>query len=103
MRRARRSAGCAPRAAAALPRRRPPLCPAPPASTSPRADPAMRNFFEPAAAAPPWLRQVLSSIRAALGDIWPAPLRLKDYATADLPAAADFAQGLAWDSTNQTV
>jgi hypothetical protein len=61
----------------------------------------MRNFFEPATAAPSWLRQVLSSIRAALGDIWPAPLRLKDYATADLPAAADFAQGLVYDSTTQ--
>ena len=59
----------------------------------------MRNFFEPATAAPPWLRQVLASIRAALTDIWPAPLRLKDYATADLPDAADFAQGLVWDST----
>jgi hypothetical protein len=59
----------------------------------------MRNFFEPAAAAPSWLRQVLTSIRAALGDIWPAPLRLKDYATAELPAAADFAQGLVWDGT----
>jgi hypothetical protein len=58
----------------------------------------MRNFFEPTAS-PAWLRQVLSSIRAALGDIWPAPLRLKDYATADLPAAADFAQGLVWDAT----
>lgn len=58
----------------------------------------MRNFFEPTAS-PAWLRQVLSSIRAALGDIWPAPLRLKDYATADLPAAADFAQGLIWDAT----
>ena len=58
----------------------------------------MRNFFEPTAS-PLWLRPVLSSIRAALGDIWPAPLRLKDYATADLPAAADFAQGLVWDST----
>src|SRR6185295_10852503 len=59
----------------------------------------MRNFFEPATASPSWLRQVLSSIRAALGDIWPAPLRLKDYAAADLPAAADFAQGLAWNAT----
>ena len=58
----------------------------------------MRNFFEPTAA-PAWLRQVLSSARAALGDIWPAPLRLKDYPTAELPPAADFAQGLAWDST----
>src|SRR6185295_10506494 len=60
----------------------------------------MRNFFEPATAAPLWLRQVLSSIRAALGDIWPAPLRLKDYATADLPSAADFAQGLAYNLTS---
>jgi hypothetical protein len=58
----------------------------------------MRNFFEPTAS-PVWLRQVLNSIRAALGDIWPAPLRLKDYAAADLPAAADFAQGLAWNAT----
>jgi hypothetical protein len=58
----------------------------------------MRNFFEPTAS-PSWLRQVLTSIRAALGDIWPAPLRLKDYATAELPAAADFAQGLVWDGT----
>ena len=58
----------------------------------------MRNFFEPSTA-PAWLKQVLSSIRAALGDVWPAPLRLKDYATADLPDAADFKQGLAWDAT----
>lgn len=58
----------------------------------------MRNFFEPTAA-PSWLRQVLSSIRAALGDVWPVPLRLKDYATADLPVAADFVQGLAWNAT----
>lgn len=57
----------------------------------------MRNFFEPAGV--PWLKQVLASIRAALGDIWPAPLRLKDYATVDLPAAADFTQGLVYDST----
>jgi hypothetical protein len=58
----------------------------------------MRNFFEPTAS-PAWLRQVLTSVRAALGDIWPTPLRLKDYATADLPDAADFAQGLAWNAT----
>jgi hypothetical protein len=62
----------------------------------------MRNFFEPTAA-PSWLKQVLNSLRAALGDTWPFPLRLKDYATADLPAAADFRQGLVWDSTSQTV
>lgn len=59
----------------------------------------MRNFFEPAAASPPWLRQVLSSIRAALGDIWPGPLRLKDYEAAALPAAAEFAQGLVYEAT----
>lgn len=58
----------------------------------------MRNFFEPTAS-PSWLRQVLNSIRAALGDIWPAPLRLKHYAAVDLPAAADFTQGLAWNAT----
>jgi hypothetical protein len=58
----------------------------------------MRNFFEPTASSA-WLRQVLTSVRAALGDIWPAPLRLKHYAAADLPAAADFAQGLAWNAT----
>ena len=62
----------------------------------------MRSFFEPTAA-PPWLKQVLSSIRAALGDIWPAPLRLKDYADAELPAAAEFGQGLAWNATRLTV
>jgi hypothetical protein len=62
------------------------------------AEPGMRNFFEPTAS-PAWLRQVLNSIRASLGDIWPTPLRLKDYAAADLPPAADFAQGLAWNAT----
>ncbi len=62
----------------------------------------MRSFFEPASG-PSWLKQVLSSIRAALGDIWPAPLRLKDYATADLPTAADFTGGLAWNVTSLTI
>ena len=62
----------------------------------------MRSFFEPTAA-PSWLKQVLSSIRAALGDIWPAPLRLKDYADAELPAAAEFGQGLAWNATRLTI
>ena len=62
----------------------------------------MRRFFEPATA-PAWLKPVLTSLRAALGDIWDVPLRLKDYATADLPAAADFAQGLVYDRTAVTV
>lgn len=59
----------------------------------------MRNIFEPSDA-PAWLKQVLSSIRSALGDIWPGPLRLKDYATVDRPAAADFSGGLIYDSTD---
>ena len=37
----------------------------------------MRRFFEPATA-PAWLKPVLTSLRAALGDIWDVPLRLKD-------------------------
>src|SRR5581483_800000 len=62
----------------------------------------MRNFFQPASG-PPWLTQVLNSIRAALGDIWFGPLRLKDYATPDLPAAASFGQGVAWNATTLRV
>jgi len=62
----------------------------------------MRSFFEPAQA-PPWLKQVLSSIRAALGDVWPSPLRLKDYTAADLPAAADWGQGIAWNATSLAI
>lgn len=58
----------------------------------------MRAFFRPAQA-PQWLGDVLNSIRGALSDIWPTPLRLSNYATADLPPAADWAQGLAYDST----
>ena len=62
----------------------------------------MRRYFEPATA-PAWLKPVLTSLRAALGDVWDVPLRLKDYAGADLPAAADFAQGLVYDRTAVTV
>lgn len=58
----------------------------------------MRQFFAPANA-PEWLRTVLNSIRAALSDIWPTPLRLNDYTTTMLPPAADWKQGLAYDST----
>lgn len=58
----------------------------------------MRNFFRPAQA-PQWLGDVLSSIRAALSDIWPTPIRLGDYATTGLPPAADWSQGVAYDST----
>ena len=59
----------------------------------------MRNFFEPAAA-PAWLRQVLSSIRAALGDVWPAPLRLFQADTGERPDAAAFKSGLIYDLTD---
>lgn len=61
----------------------------------------MRNFFRPSSA-PEWLGDVLASIRAALSDIWPTPLRLSDYTTATLPPAADWKQGLAYDSTLNT-
>ena len=42
---------------------------------------------------------VKREIGDALRTILPHPLRLKDYATADLPTAADFTQGLVYDST----
>lgn len=58
----------------------------------------MRQFFAPADA-PLWLRLVLGSIRDALSDVWTTALRLKDYTTANLPPAADWKQGLAYDST----
>jgi hypothetical protein len=62
----------------------------------------MREFFAPADA-PLWFNRVFRSVKEALSDIWPTPLRLKDYATADLPAAADWTQGLVYDSTTDTV
>jgi hypothetical protein len=46
---------------------------------------------------------VLGSIRAALGDIWDVPLRPFQAAAADLPAAADFAGGLAWNLSSLRV
>lgn len=58
----------------------------------------MRNFFQPAEA-PYWLTAVLTSIRGALSDIWPTALKLKDHTTAALPPAADWKQGLVYDST----
>jgi hypothetical protein len=62
----------------------------------------MRQFFAPADA-PLWLKGLLNSIREALSDVWSTPFRLKDYPTADLPPAADWTQGLAYDSTTTTV
>lgn len=62
----------------------------------------MRKFFQPSDG-PSWLGDVLTSIRAALSDIWPTPLKVADYTTTGLPAAADWTQGLVWDSTAATV
>ena len=62
----------------------------------------MRRFFEPASA-PAWLKPVLSSIRNALGDVWDVPLRPFQAATADLPAAADYKGGIAWNATTLTI
>lgn len=59
----------------------------------------MRNFFEPAVG-PPWLKQVLTSIRTALKDIWDHPILLWRSATADLPTAStDNEGGIVYDST----
>lgn len=58
----------------------------------------MRQFFAPANA-PLWLRAMLGSIRDALSDVWNSAIRLKDYTTAGLPPAADWKQGLVYDST----
>jgi hypothetical protein len=58
----------------------------------------MRKFFEPASA-PLWLKPVLSSIRAALGDIWDVPVRPAQFVTSDLPPAADHKGGLVYDLT----
>lgn len=55
----------------------------------------MRQFFFPVEA-PFWLRSVLNSVRDALSDIWPTPLRMKDYAVANLPPAADWQNGRAF-------
>ena len=57
----------------------------------------MRQFFEPASM-PAWLRPVLSSIRAALGDVWDVPLRPFHAATAELPPAADHGGGIVYDA-----
>ena len=63
----------------------------------------MRSFFEPAVA-PPWLKQVLSSIRGALSDIWDFPIRLWRVATADLPpASTDNEGGILYDETTSRI
>lgn len=54
------------------------------------------------AQAPSWLRTALEGVERKFREIWPAPLRLKSYATAELPDAADFMGGLVFDSTTST-
>ena len=46
---------------------------------------------------------MLFSIRDGLSDVWTTALRLKDYTTAGLPPAADWKQGLVYDSTTVSV
>jgi hypothetical protein len=60
----------------------------------------MRQFFRPVTA-PTWLSDVLTSIRGALSDEWPTPIKLSGYAT--LPPVADWPQGLAYDTANSVV
>lgn len=48
---------------------------------------------------PAWLKPVLSSIRAALGDVWDVPLRPFQAETAALPPAADYKGGIAYDAS----
>lgn len=57
----------------------------------------MRRFFEPATA-PAWLKPVLSSIRAALGDVWDVPVRPFQSASASLPPAGEHEGGLAYET-----
>lgn len=48
---------------------------------------------------PAWLPRFAESVADLFRRILPAPLRLRNYATAELPPPADHAQGLAYDST----
>lgn len=60
----------------------------------------MRQFFRPASA-PTWLPEVLSSIRGALSDEWPTPLKLVSYTVAGVPPAADWTASMVY-VTNET-
>ena len=52
----------------------------------------MRSFFRPASA-PEWLGEVLNSIRGALSDEWPTPLKLAQYAANSAPPPSDWTGG----------
>ena len=51
---------------------------------------------------PSWLRRFADSVVEAFRTIMPAPFRLWDVATADLPAPAEHKQGLVFDLTRGT-
>jgi hypothetical protein len=53
----------------------------------------MRRFFEPTSG-PLWLKSVLDSVRQALSDEWPTPIRVQSFVKADLPAASDWPWGV---------
>lgn len=65
----------------------------------------MTQSFRPRlpASGPSWLPDLGSSIADLFRRIMPAPFRLKDYATADLPTASDYKQGLVYDSDDDAV
>lgn len=60
----------------------------------------MRRFFQPSHA-PGWLGEVLTSVRGALSDEWPTPLKLKSFTVAGVPPAADWAASMIY-VTNET-
>jgi hypothetical protein len=62
----------------------------------------VRDFSRPGDA-PHWLPLVLNSIREALGDIWPRPIRVKDYTSTTLPDPGPFKQGLVYVSDEEGV
>ena len=61
----------------------------------------MRLFLP--ADAPIWLKAFASSVEDKFRSIMTAPLRLLGLATADLPAPADYAQGLVFDLTESRI
>lgn len=56
------------------------------------------SIFNPAGA-PLWWTAVKKSIEQTLRDVWPAPLKLANYATADLPAPTEYSYSIVGDST----
>lgn len=61
----------------------------------------MNESFRPSVPSegPPWLSRFAGSISDLFRRIMPTPFRPKDYTTSGLPAAADWKQGIVYDST----